>query len=156
VPIQPRLHLLAARAHAAKHERTLRWEVNRIGHALAEIGVRVVLLKGAAYLMAGLPGSRGRVVSDTDILVRARNSMPSKRRSEGTLGSADHRRLRPTVLPRMDARASAAAHKAGRRSSTYTTTSCLRRPATSPTPGNCSSGRGTPDQPGVFVLSPAT
>ena len=36
---------------------------------LATVDVDLVLLKGAAYLMAGLPAARGRVFSDVDILV---------------------------------------------------------------------------------------
>src|SRR5207237_2847119 len=50
-------------------DRTVRWEVNRIERALAEVPGKVVLLKGAAYVMAELPNSPGRMVSDIDILV---------------------------------------------------------------------------------------
>lgn len=69
VPPHPRVHLASARVEADKHASTLRWEVNRVMRALADTGIRVVLLKGGAYVMAGLPGARGRVVADLDIMV---------------------------------------------------------------------------------------
>ncbi len=63
----------AARAVADQHARIVRWEVNRVAHALRQEGVDcpVVLLKGAAYLLAGLDVARGRLVTDVDILVPA-------------------------------------------------------------------------------------
>ena len=61
--------LEAARKVAADHERAVRWEVNRIESALGSLEVPVVLLKGAAYVMLGLPAARGRLHSDVDILV---------------------------------------------------------------------------------------
>ncbi len=72
VPELPRkaIDLLeAARKVAADHERAVRWEVNRIESALGSLEVPVVLLKGAAYVMLGLPAARGRLHSDVDILV---------------------------------------------------------------------------------------
>lgn len=69
VPEQPRAHLLAARVVSDKQDRAIRWEVNRIRHALQRVGIPVILLKGAAYVMADLPPARGRVFSDVDILV---------------------------------------------------------------------------------------
>ena len=62
-------HLEAMRVVAVEHNRIVRWEVNRITQALCTIDTPVVLLKGAAYVMTGLPPSRGRLVSDVDILV---------------------------------------------------------------------------------------
>jgi hypothetical protein len=47
----------------------VRWEVKCIQRALADVGVPVILLKGAAYVMAGLPPAPGRFFSDIDILV---------------------------------------------------------------------------------------
>ena len=44
-------------------------EVAFLRKALATLDVDLVLLKGAAYLIAGLPAARGRVFSDVDILV---------------------------------------------------------------------------------------
>lgn len=44
-------------------------EVRLLREALAEIGTPVIVLKGAAYVLAGLPPARGRVFSDIDLLV---------------------------------------------------------------------------------------
>ena len=69
VPERPRAHLVAARILADKHARDVRWEVECIRRSLAETGVPIVLLKGAAYCIADLPPARGRVFTDVDILV---------------------------------------------------------------------------------------
>jgi len=61
--------LLAVAAVAEYHQRSVRWEMNRLRHALRDVEVRTVLLKGAAYVMGGLPVARGRLVNDVDILV---------------------------------------------------------------------------------------
>jgi len=54
-------------AHAQRE--AVHQEVAHIRHALAPLATEVVLLKGAAYLMADLPAARGRLFSDVDILV---------------------------------------------------------------------------------------
>ena len=69
VPSAPRAHLIAGQRLAEAQAEEVRREVGHIGKALARTGVDVVLLKGAAYLFAGLPAARGRVFSDIDILV---------------------------------------------------------------------------------------
>ena len=69
VPAAPRAHLLGARALAQAQAAAVRREVAAIDHALSETGVPIVLLKGAAYLLAGLPAARGRLFSDIDVLV---------------------------------------------------------------------------------------
>jgi hypothetical protein len=69
LPPQVLPHLRGARAVAAEHQRSVRWEVNRIERALSEANGPVVLLKGAAYVMANLPPARGRLCSDIDLLV---------------------------------------------------------------------------------------
>ena len=46
----------------------MRWELNRIERALKHLRFPILLLKGAAYVAAGLP-ARGRLVSDIDIMV---------------------------------------------------------------------------------------
>ncbi len=69
VPESVAKHLISAWALAQKHERVLRWEVNRIQHALYATGIPIVLLKGAAYMMRDLPVARGRFYADIDIMV---------------------------------------------------------------------------------------
>ena len=69
VPPAPRAHLDAALALAAAQTDAVRREVAYLRKALAKVGIDIVLLKGAAYLMAGLPAARGRMFSDVDILV---------------------------------------------------------------------------------------
>ena len=69
MPVRVREQLRGALPVASHHERTLRWEVNRILAALRDVETTVVLLKGAAYEIAGLPAARGRIASDVDILV---------------------------------------------------------------------------------------
>jgi hypothetical protein len=59
----------AAATLAAHHERTVRWETNRIRRALQDLEVPVVLLKGAGYLAIGLRSARDRLVGDVDIMV---------------------------------------------------------------------------------------
>jgi hypothetical protein len=49
--------------------KTTRWEFNRIERALETFDAPVILLKGAAYLAAGLSMSQGRVATDVDIMV---------------------------------------------------------------------------------------
>jgi len=69
VPPAALVHLDGERVLAAKQERDVRSEVRYLQRALAEIGVPIILLKGAAYRMAGLPPARGRLFTDIDILV---------------------------------------------------------------------------------------
>jgi hypothetical protein len=69
VPPAPRAHLEAALILASAQADAVRREVAYVRKALANVGIDIVLLKGAAYLMAGLPAAHGRVFSDIDILV---------------------------------------------------------------------------------------
>ena len=69
VPPGPRHHLHAALMTAERQAKLTHWEVSRIQAALQPLGVEPILLKGTAYLMAGLPASQGRVFGDVDILV---------------------------------------------------------------------------------------
>jgi hypothetical protein len=69
VPERPRTHLLAAKVVADKHAQQVRWEISRVRRALAATGLPLLLLKGAAYLAAGLPPARGRLFTDIDLLV---------------------------------------------------------------------------------------
>jgi len=71
VPVPVRWHLIGIRREIDARQHQLRWELNRIEHALAGLpaDVPVILLKGAAYLVAELPPGIGRYSADLDILV---------------------------------------------------------------------------------------
>lgn len=69
VPPAPAVHLQSALTVAAAQHTEVRREIAFVQHALRDEPGPLVLLKGAAYLMAGLPPAAGRVFSDTDILV---------------------------------------------------------------------------------------
>ena len=59
----------AARRDAEQQRVQAIWEAEMARRALAPIGVPVVLLKGNAFLAAGLEAGKGRFVGDLDILV---------------------------------------------------------------------------------------
>ena len=69
LPARVQNRLAAASTVAAHHGRTIHWEINRIQRALQHLDVPIMLLKGAAYLAAGLPAAKGRLVGDIDIMV---------------------------------------------------------------------------------------
>lgn len=69
VPTGPACYLHSA-LHAAERQRNeVLWEVDRVEAALADVDTPIVILKGAAYVLANLPPARGRVFSDIDIMV---------------------------------------------------------------------------------------
>ncbi|WP_375396236.1 nucleotidyltransferase family protein [uncultured Sphingomonas sp.] len=61
--------LADARASAEQGRTAALWEAEMARRALGPLGVPIVLLKGTAYLAAGLEAGRGRFVGDLDILV---------------------------------------------------------------------------------------
>lgn len=69
VPAGPRQHLQSALVAAERQRNQVRWEVDRLRAALADVPGPVVLLKGAAYVALDLPPARGRLFTDVDILV---------------------------------------------------------------------------------------
>jgi hypothetical protein len=69
LPQAPREHLAGARLLSDSQLRAVHWEARQIRHALRELDAPVVLLKGAAYALDGLPPAAGRIFSDVDILV---------------------------------------------------------------------------------------
>ena len=69
VPTAPRQHLISALRMADRQDEALRWEVECIVQAIRETDTNVILLKGAAYVMARRDAARGRTFSDIDILV---------------------------------------------------------------------------------------
>ncbi|MES2960110.1 MAG: nucleotidyltransferase family protein [Pseudomonadota bacterium] len=70
VPAAPRAHLEAARRLSQAQQGEVRREVAHIVAALATLKLRPILLKGAAYVMAGLPAAAGRIFADVDILIQ--------------------------------------------------------------------------------------
>lgn len=69
VPVAPRHHLHSALLMVERQHAAMDWEVECIRDALGGRVQPVILLKGAAYVMAGLPTAHGRTFSDVDILV---------------------------------------------------------------------------------------
>ncbi len=61
--------LLGARAYPAFVQGQARHELHHLLRALAPLQVELILLKGAAYLSAGMTLSRGRPLKDVDLLV---------------------------------------------------------------------------------------
>lgn len=70
-PMPPAVTRILADARAsAEHGRTLAlWEAEAARRVLAPLGVPVVLLKGTAFVAAGLMAGQGRSIGDLDILV---------------------------------------------------------------------------------------
>ena len=72
IPERVALHMESALRHVARQKNEVFWEIDQIRKALKDVQTPVVLLKGAAYLFASLPPSKGRVFSDIDIMVDAK------------------------------------------------------------------------------------
>ena len=68
-PPRARALLDEAAATALRNHDVMRFEVQRMAIALRDTDVPVVLMKGAAYLMADLPPLPGRNIGDLDIMV---------------------------------------------------------------------------------------
>lgn len=64
-----RRHMEAAERVAARQRQALNWEAYKLCQALEVLDVPVVLLKGAAYVIAELPAGRGRIQGDIDLLL---------------------------------------------------------------------------------------
>ncbi|MEC5399053.1 nucleotidyltransferase domain-containing protein [Uliginosibacterium sp. H1] len=69
VPEVARAHLLAGARLAERQQQSVRHEAQELAAALNAVGIRPVLLKGAAYVLADLNAARGRVFADVDLLV---------------------------------------------------------------------------------------
>lgn len=69
IPLVARWHFEAADTLAQKQQVAVRWEVGKIAEALAHLDFPFVVLKGGAYVLAGLPAASGRLFNDIDILV---------------------------------------------------------------------------------------
>ena len=68
-PEAARRFLDDAKASCAQGRLVALWEVEMARRALGDLGVPVVLLKGSAFIAAGLAAGQGRFVGDLDILV---------------------------------------------------------------------------------------
>lgn len=62
-------HMLSAATMADRQHVSVRHEAGLLRELLAGIGLPLILLKGAAYVLAELPAAQGRVFADLDILV---------------------------------------------------------------------------------------
>ncbi len=69
IPEKARLQLADARFSIALNQNEIRFEVDRVARSLAELDIPIILLKGAAYLLAQLPPARARYAADVDIMV---------------------------------------------------------------------------------------
>lgn len=69
VPEQPCNHMRSAAVMAERQHMLVRHETRFLRDTLAGLGLPLILLKGAAYVVAGLPAAQGRVFADMDILV---------------------------------------------------------------------------------------
>ncbi len=72
LPAQVAAHMDAAERVCMAQHTEIHREVRHLQRALRGLDAPIVLLKGAAYVMAGLPAARGRVFSDIDIMVPKR------------------------------------------------------------------------------------
>lgn len=69
VPAVAARHLEGAAQLALRQRQSVIWEAHQLQRALGGLGVPVLLLKGAAYVMSGFDLGRGRTFGDIDILV---------------------------------------------------------------------------------------
>ena len=69
LPAAVRWHFDAADTLADKQRTAVRWELQQLRGALADLGGPLVVLKGAAYVAANLPAAAGRLFNDIDILI---------------------------------------------------------------------------------------
>jgi len=69
VPERPRNHLLSGSRMADRQHLSIKYETSLLRETLNARGIPVILLKGAAYVLASLPSASGRVFADIDILV---------------------------------------------------------------------------------------
>jgi len=69
IPIRAADQLRASLIEVRNVQQLARWELNRMRRALKGRSIPVIVLKGLAYLLAGLPSAEGRYFVDLDILV---------------------------------------------------------------------------------------
>jgi Uncharacterised nucleotidyltransferase len=69
VPEKVNNHFQAAYAIISYRRRMAFWEMNRLQRALADINTDIIVLKGCAYLLMGMPFADTRVFADVDLMV---------------------------------------------------------------------------------------
>lgn len=69
IPADVHRHLDAHMTLVQANQTAIRWEVAQIYRAIEGVSEPPILLKGAAYVLAGLPVAKGRIFNDIDILV---------------------------------------------------------------------------------------
>ncbi len=69
VPLRPLNHIKSAQILINQFTHALNWEIKCIQSALQGLNGPLILLKGAAYALAGNEAAQGRIFSDVDILV---------------------------------------------------------------------------------------
>lgn len=69
VPEPVRIHFDAEENLARFQRQMVLFELHELSHVLGPLAVRVVALKGAAYVLQRLPAAEGRLLSDVDIMV---------------------------------------------------------------------------------------
>jgi hypothetical protein len=80
LPLKVAAILSDARDAAEQGRTQALWEAEMARRALAPLGVSIVLLKGTAYVAAGLAAGQGRSIGDLDILI-PRESLDSAERA---------------------------------------------------------------------------
>lgn len=66
---RPLNHLISGAAMADRQHLSIKYEVGFLHETFCSHGIPLILLKGAAYVLAGLPAAGGRIFADIDILV---------------------------------------------------------------------------------------
>jgi hypothetical protein len=69
LPAAVRPHLVAAARLNAHQQQAIIWESRHLAAALQPLGVPVLLLKGAGYVLSGRRAARGRLFGDVDLMV---------------------------------------------------------------------------------------
>ncbi len=69
LPEAVRWHFDAAETLADKQRLAVLWELQQLRDALSDLDGPLIVLKGAAYVAAGLPAAAGRLFNDIDILL---------------------------------------------------------------------------------------
>lgn len=69
LPSEVQPHIVSALRLYAHQREAIRWECEHLADALQALGLPLVLLKGAAYALAGQAPATGRLFGDIDLLV---------------------------------------------------------------------------------------